>query len=149
MSAIHKKFVIGGAILGLAVCYLGFAGVQSGWVYMLPVDRFVDEPQFRTQRVKLCGKAVEQGFTLNRAGMTARFTIAGTQGKSVPVVFHGVIPDMFRAGRDVVIEGKLDGAGIFQADLLMTKCASKYEAGKEHPKDIPMRSSHECDDRHL
>ena len=40
--------------------------------------------------------------------------------------------DQFATGREVVVEGKYDSAGVFQADLLMTKCASKYE-GKGHP----------------
>ena len=34
---------------------------------------------------------------------------------------------MFKAGSEVVVEGQADAAGTFQADLMMTKCASKYE----------------------
>jgi cytochrome c-type biogenesis protein CcmE len=41
---------------------------------------------------------------------------------------------MFKAGCDVVAEGNLDRAGVFQSDKLMTKCASKYEG--EHPGSV-------------
>lgn len=45
----------------------------------------------------------------------------------IPVVYMGSVPDLFRAGRDVVVDGKLQG-GTFVAvpDTLVTKCPSKY-----------------------
>jgi cytochrome c-type biogenesis protein CcmE len=39
---------------------------------------------------------------------------------------------MFGPGKNVVVEGRRDPAGVFQADVLMTKCASKYEPGSPH-----------------
>jgi len=49
-----------------------------------------------------------------------------------------VVPDMFKSGAEIVVEGKQDAAGVFQADVLMTKCASKYE---DMPKDHPQVGS--------
>jgi cytochrome c-type biogenesis protein CcmE len=58
--------------------------------------------------------------------LTLEFTI--TEGNdSIPVVYHGVTPDTFRAGSDVVVEGQLDSQGVFQASSILTKCPSKYE----------------------
>jgi len=50
---------------------------------------------------------------------------------SVPVVYKGSVPDMFKTGREVVVDGKLRG-GIFVAvpDTLVTKCPSKYAPKK-------------------
>ena len=45
----------------------------------------------------------------------------------MPVTYAGVLPDLFKPGGEVVVEGRLDAAGTFKADVLMTKCASKYE----------------------
>ena len=47
---------------------------------------------------------------------------------SVPVVYRGSVPDLFRSGRDVVVDGKLQG-GVFVAvpNTLVTKCPSKYQ----------------------
>jgi cytochrome c-type biogenesis protein CcmE len=145
MKAIHKKFLTGGVLLAIAVGYLGVASVKSGWVYYVEVDRFVDQAAYHSQRVKLCGTVAAEGLTANPAALSASFTLRG-QGKSVPVDYHGVIPDTFAAGREVVVEGKLNAAGIFQADQMMTKCASKYEAGKTHPAGI-QRSGNEPDHR--
>ena len=53
--------------------------------------------------------------------------------------YPGVVPDLFKAGCDVVIEGKLDSAGVFQSDSMMTKCSSKYQA-EEHAKRLEGKS---------
>ena len=54
--------------------------------------------------------------------------------KRVPVAFKGVVPDLFKAGSEVVVEGRLDQGGVFRADSVMTKCASKYESGEHGHK---------------
>jgi len=147
MKAIHKKMLFGGIVVFLGVGYLAYASVKSGWVYYVDVGQFAADPAYQQQRVKLCGIVAAEGLAVNPAALSARFSVQG-QGKSVPVNYHGVIPDMFAAGREVVIEGKVDSAGVFQADQMMTKCASKYEAGKTHPAGI-QRSGHERSDRNL
>jgi cytochrome c-type biogenesis protein CcmE len=49
-------------------------------------------------------------------------------GCRLPVCYRGTIPDLFKAGVDVVVEGKMNATGTFEADVLLTKCASKYDA---------------------
>jgi cytochrome c-type biogenesis protein CcmE len=46
---------------------------------------------------------------------------------SVPVVYKGSVPDLFKTGREVVVDGKVQG-GVFVAvpNTLVTKCPSKY-----------------------
>jgi cytochrome c-type biogenesis protein CcmE len=68
---------------------------------------------------------VEHNSTGNSA---LEFTIM-EGGKSLPVIYRGMVPDTFRAGREIVIEGHLDSGGVFQADTILTKCPSKYEPG--------------------
>ncbi len=135
MKAIHKKFLFGGILLAIAVGYLGFASVKTGWVYYVDLDKFVDEAKFHTQRVKICGTVDTEGLVSSPSGMKATFNLKG-KTKTLAVAYHGVIPDMFAAGRDVVVEGKLDAAGTFQSDQMMTKCASKYESAGKHPETI-------------
>jgi cytochrome c-type biogenesis protein CcmE len=64
------------------------------------------------------------------AGM--RFTLRDRNGTAaVPVVYKGSVPDLFRPGRDVVVEGRLQN-GVFVAvpGTLVTKCPSKYTPKK-------------------
>ena len=61
-----------------------------------------------------------------------RFRIRDVSGPaSVPVVYTGSVPDLFKVGREVRVEGKLqNGVFIAKRDSLRTKCPSKYVAKK-------------------
>jgi cytochrome c-type biogenesis protein CcmE len=134
MNSIRLKLIFAGVVLTAAFSYLAFAGMQKGWVYFVSVDQFIADPQFHNQRVRLHGKVAADEFDASKSLLTAKFNLTGKGGKSLPVVYRGVIPDMFEVGRDVVVEGRRDAAGLFQADVLMTKCASKYEPDSPHVK---------------
>jgi cytochrome c-type biogenesis protein CcmE len=61
-----------------------------------------------------------------------RFRIRDVSGAaSVPVVYTGSVPDMFKVGREVRVEGELrNGVFVAKRDSLRTKCPSKYVAKK-------------------
>jgi len=130
---IRIKLIFATVVLVGAITYLASAGIKSNWVYYLEVDRFLAEPQYSTQRVRLHGKVDADQFQASPGSLTARFQLAGHEHK-VAVVYRGQIPDQFQVGRDVVVEGRLDEARVFHADVLLTKCASKYEANSPHAK---------------
>ena len=132
MTTIQKKLLVAGIALVGAVSYLAVAGMKSGWVYFMEVDQYLSDAQYRTQRVRLHGKVSNDSF--NVASIDASFVMLG-KSRSIPVAYHGVIPDMFQRGREVVVEGKVDPSGTFKADVLMTKCASKYEPNSPHKSD--------------
>ena len=133
MTTIQKKLLVAGVALVAAVGYLAYAGMKSGWVYFLEVDHFLADAKFQTQRVRLHGKVAEDD-SFSSEKLDARFHLLG-KSSQVAVAYHGVIPDMFQAGREVVVEGQLDPTGTFKADVLMTKCASKYEPNSPHATD--------------
>jgi len=58
-----------------------------------------------------------------------RFKLHNINGASptVPIVYHGSVPDLFKSGRDVNVTGTMQG-GAFVATALTTKCPSKYTA---------------------
>jgi len=61
-----------------------------------------------------------------------RFRLRDVKGTAlVPVVYKGTVPDLFRTGRDVVVDGQVRN-GVFVAvpGTLMTKCPSKYSPAK-------------------
>jgi cytochrome c-type biogenesis protein CcmE len=132
VNRIRTKLIVAGTVLAVAVGYLAFAGAKSGWVYMVEVDRFLADPQFRTQRVRIHGTVGAERFQSSPARLTASFLLQGKDEAALPVVYRGNIPEMFGAGKNVVVEGRCDSAGVFQADVLMTKCASKYEPASPH-----------------
>ncbi len=56
---------------------------------------------------------------------------------SLPVNYHGIIPDTFVDGADVVVEGRLGEDGTFVAHTMLAKCPSKYEAADGEMVDMP------------
>jgi cytochrome c-type biogenesis protein CcmE len=83
---------------------------------------------------KLTGKVVDG--SVKRQGESLSFAIRDRDGtQSVPVTYSGVVPDPFREGREVVVDGKLDG-GTFVAerDSLVTKCPSKFQNADDGDK---------------
>ena len=67
--------------------------------------------------------AIEVGGGFNVMAAAAR--------QGLPVVYAGVVPDIFRSGIQVVVEGRFDQGGTFQADRLTAKCPSKYQTAGE------------------
>ena len=83
---------------------------------------------------KLTGKVVDG--SVKRQGDTLAFKIRDREGtRSVPVTYTGVVPDPFREGREVIVDGSMKG-GTFVAerDSLVTKCPSKFENASDGDK---------------
>jgi cytochrome c-type biogenesis protein CcmE len=75
-------------------------------------------------RVRI-GGLVEQGSVSRGDRLIVRFVV--TDGKStVPVIYQGLLPDLFREGQGVVAEGALDGNGTFRADSVLAKHDESY-----------------------
>jgi cytochrome c-type biogenesis protein CcmE len=82
-------------------------------------------------RVSLAGKVVGEPSGDAHAG-GLRFRLRDVEGTTtVPVIYKGSVPDLFRKGRDVVVDGRLRN-GVFVAvpNTLVTKCPSKYTPKK-------------------
>jgi cytochrome c-type biogenesis protein CcmE len=83
---------------------------------------------------KLTGKVVDG--SVKRQGESLSFAVRDRDGSaSVPVTYTGVVPDPFREGREVIVDGKLQG-GTFVAerDSLVTKCPSKFQNASDGDK---------------
>ena len=80
-----------------------------------------------TGRVSVAGKVVGR-VTGNGHSAPLRFRLRDVEGTAtVPVVYRGSVPDLFRSGRDVVVDGTLrNGVFVAKPGTLVTKCPSKY-----------------------
>src|SRR5690242_3419388 len=111
MTSMRTKLAVAGVILAAAFSYLAAAGMQKGWIYFVSVDQYLSDPQYANQRVRLHGKVAAEGLSSNKAALNATFNLTGATpvaGLSLEVNYRGPIPDLFAAGRDVVVEGKRD-----------------------------------------
>lgn len=134
MTHVRIKMLLAGLVLFTSVGYLAVAGVKSGWVYYMHVDDFVQDTSYQGKRIRLSGLVSKDNVDVQPAMLTASFDLHGEK-VSLPVRYEGVVPDTFKPGGEVMVEGKLDDSGVFQADTLMTKCASKYQS-EEHAQRL-------------
>jgi cytochrome c-type biogenesis protein CcmE len=71
------------------------------------------------------GGLVGNGSFKREQGRSVEFVV--TDGKaSLPVTYTGLLPDLFREGQGVVVEGALDQAGTFRADNVLAKHDERY-----------------------
>jgi cytochrome c-type biogenesis protein CcmE len=118
------KFVIGGGIILLVLGWLVFSNIEGASARYLTVDELlVQEPSDRIVRVS--GIVVGETIDWDPQQLILRFEIAD-EGGSLPVVYEGVRPDMFRDSAQAVVEGKYSSSGVLEASTLLLKCPSKY-----------------------
>jgi cytochrome c-type biogenesis protein CcmE len=105
-----------------------YQAMQSSWSYYYSVDEFsANTSPPKNTSLRVAGKVKEGTVARDLQKMLLTFTLAGASSE-ITVSFAGTIPDNFAENIEVVVEGRLDTSGSFQADRLMTKCESKYKA---------------------
>jgi cytochrome c-type biogenesis protein CcmE len=113
------------AALAIFLLYVSFAG---GTPSIQP-----SQLKGRTGEVALVGKVVGTPQGDGHAPQGLRFDLQDVNGgASVPVVYRGSVPDQFKTGRELRLEGRLrSGVFVAKRDSMRTKCPSKYTAKKD------------------
>jgi cytochrome c-type biogenesis protein CcmE len=127
MKRRHKRlgFIIAGlAALGIAAA-LVLNAFQENLVFFFSPSQVVakEAPINKTFRV---GGLVETGtLKCDNDGLTVRFTVTDT-AKSIPVVYKGILPDLFKEGKGCVAQGRIGSDGVFYADQVLAKHDENY-----------------------
>ncbi len=122
----------------IVITVTGFTLVALFWIYWVsvnPIDekamvKFISVQEIlqteNNERVRIGGVVADGSITLSSTNkLEVVFTLK--EGDSfLPVEFIGTRPDLFKNGAEVIVEG-LYQEGSFHADILQTKCASRYE----------------------
>ena len=125
MKPRHRRLAaiaLGVVALGV-VTALVLMALQSNLTFFLTPSDIAENkaPQGRTFRV---GGMVENG-SVKRDGVEVRFRVTDT-AKTIPVVYRGPLPDLFREGKGVVAQGTLGADGVFQAREVLAKHDENY-----------------------
>lgn len=122
------------ACLGVVVVALGWVaikGLTGNLVYYLTPTDISNHKADVGQRVRLGGFVVPD--TVGHEGELLKFTVTdGTT--SMTVVDTGSVPELFRDGQGVVVEGALGDDGRFHSDLLLIKHNGEYQPPKQGEK---------------
>jgi cytochrome c-type biogenesis protein CcmE len=118
------RLVVALSVAGVLAIFLVYTALAGGGTPSLKPSELAGH----TGRVSLVGKVVGpvSGQSHSTTGMRFRVReIGGTA--SARVVYHGTVPDLFRTGRDIVVDGRLrHGTFVAVPGTLVTKCPSKY-----------------------
>lgn len=133
MDARRGKFVALGVGVAATMAFLVGVAVSrsgsSGLVYYVTVPEFLAQGGSTPSNVRVNGKVVAGSIERLPTGQDVTFTMAG-DGAEIRVAYHGIIPDTFVDGADVVVEGGVRADGVFAASTLLAKCPSKYESAE-------------------
>ena len=110
------------AALGVAVA-LVLNALNDSLVFFYSPSQVAEKHVAPERRFRL-GGLVEAG-SVRKSGQEVRFTVTDTH-KAVPVVYRGLLPDLFREGQGVVAEGALGPDGVFVAREVLAKHDENY-----------------------
>lgn len=121
ISLVIVFIVVGGALV--------YKATQTTSALVLSPSEVLTKGAARDlKRIRVGGRVVDPIQYQTEPQMILSFSVRNPTGSEevVPVVYRGLKPDMFAAGRDVLIDGDFVG-GTIQAAKLQTQCPSKYE----------------------
>ena len=127
MKTRHKRIVfICAALAAISLAsWLVLGAFRNNLVFFFSPSQVAakEAPVDKTFRI---GGLVQNG-TLKRDadGLTVRFTVTDTVN-NIPVVYKGILPDLFKEGRGCVAQGRVSNDGVFYADQIMAKHDENY-----------------------
>ena len=125
MKRKHKRLTF----IVIALCLLGAAAsliltaLEDNIVFFYSPTDLIEKKTQSGQRLRLGGLVAENSVKKPGGGVTV-FKVTDT-AKTVTVRYRGVLPDLFREGQGVIIEGRFE-AGTFQAEEVLAKHDENY-----------------------
>lgn len=131
------QIAVGATLVALLLGWYGLDQVRDGsFVYYQTLEEFRDAAR-PGEAVRVHGYVAEGSIERDVAAKVVRFRVqsqpphaGGAAHGAMPVVYTSLeTPDLFKDGAEVVVEGRLSGAGdgTFHASNVLAKCPSKFE----------------------
>jgi len=124
------RLVLALSVAGVLAVFLVYVSIAGGRTPQLAPSQL----QGHQGKVSLVGRVVGpvRGEGYSRGGLRFGIVDIGKNpGKAVPVAYHGSVPDLFKVGRHIVVDGSYrHGVFVAKRDTLVTKCPSKYSPKK-------------------
>jgi len=147
------KLIIGCLAIAGAVIYLLVSSTLGSMQYFITIDELLQNPaSYQNKTVRVSGAVIGDSVIVNTDTSTVEFTAANISSdheaiaesggmaaalfeavnnpdtRRIKIVYHGVKPDLLKDQTQAILTGKLDAKNVFQADEILLKCPTKYEA---------------------
>ena len=114
------------ALAGLGVAAaLVLNAFRSNLVFFFTPTQVSAHEAPRDRAFRLGGLVEAGSIAREKDGLTVRFRVTDT-ARTIPVVYVGILPDLFREGKGVVAQGRLGPDGIFKASEVLAKHDENY-----------------------
>ena len=127
MKRRHKRIIFicaALAALGLAT-WLVLGAFKENLVFFFSPTQVAAKEAPVNKTFRIGGLVGEGTLKKDPDGLTVRFTITDT-ANTIPVVYKGILPDLFKEGRGCVAQGRMTSDGVFNADTIMAKHDENY-----------------------
>jgi len=127
MKPRHKRFVfvavaVAGVGLAVGLVLYGLRGNVN--LYFTPTQVF-DNKVPKDRNFRIGGLVVVGSVKREEDGLTTKFVITDMY-KQIPVVYKGILPDLFKEGKGVVVEGKMGAGDLMVANQVLAKHDENY-----------------------
>jgi len=128
LKAKHQRLVL---VVFALVAIIG-AGLLASYAlrneasYFYLPNQIASDPPETGVAIRLGGMVKEGSLQTLEDGITVSFVVTDQEAASVPVLYEGILPDLFVEGSGVVADGRMDANGTFVADNLLAKHDENY-----------------------
>ena len=149
------KFIIGGIVIAAGIIYLIVSSLNASVQYFLTVDEVVAQSQsgeLEGRNLRISGAVLGDSIQYDIDTLELTFTIAHIPADNqiladegglalalhnavkdptrtrLDIVHNGPIPDLLQNESQAILTGRLLSSGVFEADEILLKCPTKYEA---------------------
>lgn len=127
MKRKHRRLLMITAILaclGVAVG-LVLSAMDSSLAFFVPPSQLTADDKAGGRRLRIGGLVETGSFQREPGGGISRFAVTDLE-TAVPVHYQGLLPDLFREGQGVVVEGRFGPTGVFAAEKVMARHDERY-----------------------
>lgn len=119
-------YLLAFALFAGALGYLCYTGFSENSVYFLNVSEARAATPDKLRQARLFGLVSENELDQTPRSLAFHLQDKDNATQTIRVLYGGLIPDAFKAGAEVIVEGGMGADGNFLAKTLLTKCPSKY-----------------------
>jgi cytochrome c-type biogenesis protein CcmE len=138
----QRMLAVGLAALGIAIAAgLTLRAFQDNMMFFVEISDVAAGNYPKERNFRIGGLVVGGSVHREEGSLDVSFEVTDT-ACTVPVVYSGVLPDLFREGQGVVAHGRLEDGGVFKADKILAKHDEEYMAPEvadslsKHQQDI-------------
>jgi len=127
------KYLLGGALLFMAIAIVIIQGFASGDQYFLTVSQLRTKgPEFVNQSLRVSGTVIGDSIQFDAQTLHLEFDIVDSVEQisaqsPLRIVYEGPRPELLQEHAQAIVEGRLSDDGTFVADSLLLKCPTRYE----------------------